>query len=285
MTVLVFGRTGQVATELARLAPDAICLGRDRVDLEDPERAAAAIKDHAPDVVINAAAFTAVDRAESEEALATRINADAPASMARACAAANIPLVHISTDYVFDGSGTAPFIPDASTGPLGAYGRSKLAGEEAIRDSGATHAILRTAWVFSAHGGNFLKTMLRLSETRDALSIVDDQIGGPTPAGTIAAACLTIAGRLRDDPACGGTYHFNGAPDVSWKGFAEAIFDAAGRDVTVTGIPTVEYPTPAARPLNSRLDCRSTQAVFGIARPDWRAALPPILDELGVSTT
>ena len=285
MTVLVFGSSGQVATELARLAPDAICLGRDSVDLEDPESAAAAIKDHAPVVVINAAAFTAVDRAESEEALATRINADAPGAMARACAAANIPLVHISTDYVFDGSGTAPFAPDAATGPLGAYGRSKLAGERAIRDSGATHAILRTAWVFSAHGGNFLKTMLRLSETRDALSIVDDQIGGPTPAGDIASACLTIAAHLREDPACGGTYHFTGAPDVSWKDFAEAIFDAAGRDVTVTGIPTAEYPTPAARPLNSRLDCRSTQAVFGIARPDWRAALPHILDELGVSTT
>jgi len=285
MTVLIFGCSGQVATELARLAPDALCLGRDGADLENPERAAAAIADHAPAVVINAAAFTAVDRAETEEALATRINADAPAAMARACAAANIPLVHISTDYVFDGHGTAPFSPDAPAGPLGAYGRSKLAGEHAIRDSGAAHAILRTAWVFSAHGGNFLKTMLRLSETRDALSIVDDQIGGPTPAGAIAAACLTIAERLRDAPDCSGTYHFTGAPDVSWKSFAEAIFEAAGRDVTVTGIPTADYPTPATRPLNSRLDCGSTQEVFGIARPDWRAALPHIIDELGVSTT
>ena len=285
MTVLVFGRTGQVATELSRLAPDAICLGRDSADLEHPESAAAVIADRAPAVVINAAAFTAVDRAETEERLATRINAVAPAAMAQACAAANIPLVHISTDYVFDGKGTAPFTPDDVTGPLGAYGRSKLAGERAIRDSGATHAILRTAWVFSAHGGNFLKTMLRLSETRAALSIVDDQIGGPTPAADIAAACLTIADRLRKDPACGGTYHFTGAPDVSWKGFAEAIFDAAGRDVTVTGIPTKDYPTPAVRPLNSRLDCSSTEAAFGLARPDWRATLPRILNELGVSTT
>ncbi|MGM0660509.1 MAG: dTDP-4-dehydrorhamnose reductase [Pseudomonadota bacterium] len=285
MTVLVFGRTGQVATELARLAPDAICLGRDSADLEHPESAAAAIAEHSPTVVINAAAFTAVDRAEDDEALATRINAEAPVAMALACAAANIPLVHISTDYVFDGSGTKPFARDAVTRPLGAYGRSKLAGERGIRDSGATHAILRTAWVFSAHGGNFLKTMLRLSETRDALSIVDDQIGGPTPAGAIAAACLTIADRLRHAPECGGTYHFTGAPDVSWKGFAEAIFEAARRNVTVTGIPTAEYPTPATRPLNSRLDCRSTERVFGIARPDWHAALPHILDELGVSTT
>jgi dTDP-4-dehydrorhamnose reductase len=285
MTVLVFGRTGQVATELARLAPDAICLGRDRANLEDPESGATAIADHAPDVVINAAAFTAVDRAETEEDLATRVNAEAPAAMARACAAANIPLVHISTDYVFDGHGTAPFAPDAATGPLGAYGRSKLAGEEAIRYSGATHVILRTAWVFSANGGNFLKTMLRLSETRDTLSIVDDQIGGPTPANAIAAACLTIADRLRDAPDCGGTYHFTGAPDVSWKGFAEAIFEAARRRVAVTGIPTADYPTPAARPLNSRLDCQGTEAAFGIMRPDWRAALPRILDELGVFTT
>ncbi|MGI3210175.1 dTDP-4-dehydrorhamnose reductase [Roseovarius tibetensis] len=285
MTLLVFGRTGQVATELARRAPDAVCLGREHADLETPEACAAAIAQHRPEAVINAAAFTAVDRAEAEEPLATRINADAPAAMARACAAANIPLVHISTDYVFDGSGTTPFAPDDVTGPLGAYGRSKLAGEAAIRDSGVAHVILRTAWVFSAHGGNFLKTMLRLSETRDALSIVDDQIGGPTPAGDIADACLTIAAHLRDDPARGGTYHFTGAPDVSWKGFAEAIFDAAGRKVAVTGIPTADYPTPAARPLNSRLDCRSTEAAFGLARPDWRTALPRILDQLGVSTT
>ncbi|MEI4232794.1 dTDP-4-dehydrorhamnose reductase [Roseovarius sp. D22-M7] len=284
MTILVFGRTGQVATELARRAPEAICLARERADLEDPEACAAAIAYHSPAAVINAAAFTAVDRAEAEEPLAIRVNADAPGAMARACAAEGIPMVHLSTDYVFDGQGTAPFSPDAATGPLGAYGRSKLAGEEAIRDSGAVHVILRTAWVFSAHGGNFLKTMLRLSETRDALSIVDDQIGGPTPAGDIAAACLTIAARLRDDPALGGTYHFTGAPDVSWKGFAEAIFAAAGREVTVTGIPTADYPTPAARPLNSRLDCRSTEAAFRLARPDWRAALPRILEELGVST-
>lgn len=285
MTVVVFGRTGQVATELARRAHDAICLGRERADLEDPKACAAAIAYYSPTAVINAAAFTAVDRAEAEEPLATRVNADAPSAMARACAAEGIPLVHISTDYVFDGRGTAPFAPDAVTGPLGAYGRSKLAGEEAIRDSGVVHVILRTAWVFSAHGGNFLKTMLRLSETRDALSIVDDQIGGPTPAGEIAAACLIIAAHLRDDPALGGTHHFTGAPDVSWKGFAEAIFDAAGREVTVTGIPTADYPTPAARPLNSRLDCRSTEAAFGLARPDWRAALPRILDELGDSKT
>ncbi|MBC7133182.1 MAG: dTDP-4-dehydrorhamnose reductase [Roseovarius sp.] len=285
MSLLVFGRTGQVATEIARRAPRALCLGRDMADLTDPDACAAAIARHAPRAVINAAAHTAVDRAEAEEALATRINAHAPAAMARACAALGIPLVHVSSDYVFDGSGIAPRPPDAPTAPLNAYGRSKNAGEQAIRATGCTHAILRSSWVFSAHGNNFLKTILRLSETRDSLAIVCDQIGGPTPAGAIAHACLTIAERLVAAPGLTGTYHFSGAPDVSWRGFAEAILAAAGRDVTVTGIATEDYPAPASRPRNSRLDCRATEAAFGLARPDWRAALPAILADIGVTPT
>lgn len=283
MRLLVFGQTGQVATELARRAPGAMFLSREAVDLARPDDCARIIAAEAPDAVINAAAFTAVDRAETQEALATRINAEAPAAMARACAGLGIPLVHISTDYVFDGRGTAPRRPDDPTAPINAYGRTKLAGEAAIRATGVRHAILRTSWVFSAHGTNFLRTMLRLSETRDALSIVDDQIGGPTPAGAIAGACLKIAARLREDPALSGTWHFSGAPDVSWRGFAGAIFAAAGRAVDVTGIPTADYPTPAARPRNSRLDCAATEAAFGLARPDWRATLPAILDEIGVT--
>lgn len=285
MSLLVFGKTGQVATEIARRAPHALCLGRDMVDLADPVECASAIVSHAPRAVINAAAYTAVDRAEDEEPQATRINAEAPAAMARACATLGIPLVHISTDYVFDGSGDAPRAVQAPTAPLNAYGRSKLAGEAAIRATGAAHAILRTSWVFSAHGNNFLKTMLRLSDARDALTIVNDQIGGPTPAGYIAEACLTIADHLSADPTLTGTYHFSGIPDVSWQGFAEAIFAAAGRHVTVTGIPTADYPTSAARPLNSRLDCRTTETAFGLTRPDWRAALPDILTEIGVTPT
>ena len=285
MTLLVFGTSGQVATEIARRAPDARCLGRAEVDLGNPESCAAAIAHHGPRAVLNAAAYTAVDRAEEEEPLATRINGDAPAAMARACAVLGVPLVHISTDYVFDGRGDAPRAPEAATAPLNAYGRSKLAGEVAIRASGASHAILRTSWVFSAHGSNFLRTMLRLSETRDALSIVNDQIGGPTPAGAIAAACLRIADRLIADPALTGTYHFSGAPDVSWQGFAEAILAAAGRNVAVTGIASAGYPTPAARPRNSRLDCGATETAFGLVRPDWHAALPPILEELGAIPT
>lgn len=272
MTILVFGQTGQVATELQRQA-DVLALGRDRADLSDPAACAAAIAEVTPDVVINAAAYTAVDRAEEEEALATVINGEAPGAMAQACAALGIPLVHISTDYVFEGGGTAPWTPSDPVGPLGAYGRSKLAGEQAIAAAGGAYVILRTSWVFSGHGNNFLKTMLRLSETRDALSIVDDQIGGPTPADKIAEACLTIARGLQDDPGKGGIYHFSGAPDASWKAFASEIFARAGRQVAVSGIPTADYPTPATRPLNSRMDCSTLETGFGIARPDWRAGI------------
>ena len=188
MRLLVFGHTGQVASELRRLAPDATFLGRSEADLTDPAACAARIADGAWDAVINAAAYTAVDKAEEDEATATRVNADAPAAMAQACAKVDIPFVHISTDYVFDGSGTAPWSPDDTPAPLGAYGRTKLAGERGITDAAGRHAILRTSWVFSAHGGNFVKTMLRLGTDRDALSIVADQVGGPTPADAIADA-------------------------------------------------------------------------------------------------
>lgn len=280
MTALIFGKSGQVATELARLLPDAHFAGRDSVDLSNPDATIAKIDQLEPDFIINAAAYTAVDKAEEEEALATAINGAAPAAMAQAAAKLGIPLVHISTDYVFDGSGETPWKTADPTGPLGAYGRSKLAGEEGVRAAGGPHAIMRTAWVFSAHGANFVKTMLRLSETRDALSIVTDQIGGPTPARAIAEACVTMAKALQDDPSKSGTYHYSGAPDVSWASFARETFAQAGRDVTVTDIPSKDYPTPAVRPANSRLDCGSTEAIFGIKRPDWRAGLSDILKEL-----
>jgi dTDP-4-dehydrorhamnose reductase len=280
MRLLVFGRTGQVATELARIAPHATFLGRDAADLADPPACAAAIAAHRPDAVINAAAWTAVDRAESEEAAARAVNADAPGAMAGACATLGVPFVHISTDYVFDGTGTAPFTPLAPTGPLGAYGRTKLAGEAAVRTSGATHAILRTSWVFSAHGANFVKTMLRLSDTRDRLTVVADQTGGPTPAAAIAQACLTMAAHLARDPGASGTYHFSGAPDVTWADFARTIFAASGRTTQVADIPTSDFPTPARRPANSRLDCTTTHTTFGIPRPDWHAGLAAVLKDL-----
>ena len=192
--------------------------------------------------------------------------------MAGACAELGIPLVHVSTDYVFDGTGEAPWTPEDRPAPLNAYGRSKLAGEEAIRASAAAHVILRTSWVFSAFGANFVKTMLRLSETRDALSIVDDQIGGPTPAAGIARTCLALAAALEEGQG-GGTYHYAGAPATTWKCFARETFACAHRDVAVTGIATADYPTPARRPLNSRLDCSALARDFGIAPPDWKAHL------------
>lgn len=279
MTVLVFGRTGQVATELARL-PGTTCLGRDLADFTDPAGCIARVQSTDATAVIIAAAYTAVDRAEEQEALATRINATTPGEIAQACAARGLPVVHISTDYVFDGAGERPFAPERPTGPLGAYGRSKLAGEEAVRAAGGVHAILRTSWVFSAQGTNFLKTMLRLAQTRDRLSVVADQIGGPTPAAAIARACLSLADTLSSRPETAGTYHLSGAPDTSWAAFARAIFAAAGQQVTVEDIATAAYPTPAQRPLNSRLDCTTLETVFGLTRPDWRAAVTQIVGEM-----
>lgn len=279
MRVLVFGRTGQLARALARRAPDATYLGRDAADLANPETCAQAVRDSGAEAVINAAAHTAVDRAEEEEALATTVNGDAPGAMARAAAAAGIPFLHVSSDYVFSGQGDAPYPVDAPIAPLGAYGRSKAAGEAQVAAAGGVHAILRTSWVFSADGGNFVKTMLRLGAERDALRVVDDQVGGPTEAGDIADALLAMLPALKDG-APSGAYHFAGAPDVSWAGFAEAIMTRAGLDCAIERIPSSEYPTPAARPLNSRLDCSRTEQVFGIARPDWRDGLDRVLEAL-----
>ena len=278
--LLVFGSTGQVALELQRLAPGAGYLGRDRADLTDPDACAAAIHAFRPDAVINAAAWTAVDRAETEEEAATVINGAAPGAMARTCADLGIPFLHVSTDYVFDGSGNRPWRESDIPAPVNAYGRSKLAGERAVAAAGGAHVILRTSWVFSAHGANFVKTMLRLGAERAQLNVVADQIGGPTPASGIARACLAIASALQADPGKSGTYHFAGAPDISWAGFARAIMAGAGLSCTITDIPTSAFPTPARRPANSRLDC-SGLAVFGLRRPDWRQGLREVLTELG----
>jgi len=276
--ILVFGKTGQVATELQRQA-EVVALGRDQADLFDPQACAAIIADLKPNAVINAAAYTAVDTAEEEEATAQTINAAAPGAMAGACTHLDIPFLHISTDYVFDGTGPRAWVETDPVSPQNAYGRTKLAGEQAVRSTGANHIILRTAWVFSAHGNNFVKTMLRLSETRDALSVVNDQIGGPTPAADIAATLLTLT-RAMQDGAKGGTYHYAGDSHTSWAGFAKSIFAQAGRDVTVTGIPSSDYPTPASRPLNSRLDCAKLASDFGITPADWQAGLAAVLKDL-----
>jgi dTDP-4-dehydrorhamnose reductase len=286
MRVLVFGETGQVARELMRRAPAGVsvmALGRGQADLADPAACAAAIAGAAADVIINAAAWTAVDKAEAEEAAATVVNGAAPAAMARAAAARGLPFLHISTDYVFDGAGTVPFATNHPTAPLGAYGRSKLAGEVGVRDAGGLHLILRTSWVVSAHGANFVKTMLRLGRERESLNVVADQIGGPTPAAAIADALLVAAQALRDG-ATGGTHHFSGAPDTSWAAFARAIMAGAGLSCRIEEIPSSAYPTPARRPLNSRLDCSALEAAFGICRPDWQAGLTEILTELGAKS-
>jgi len=282
MRLLVFGETGQVATELRRQGgAEMTTLGRGAADLADPTACAAAIATSDAQAVINAAAYTAVDRAETEEALATQVNCAAPGAMAQACAARGLPFLHVSTDYVFPGTGSRPWCPEDPVAPLNAYGRSKLAGEEAVRAVDGHHAILRTSWVFSAHGSNFVKTMLRLAASRDSLSVVDDQIGGPTPAADIAGALLVMARGMVEGQK-GGTYHFAGSPWVSWKCFARETFARAGRNVAITGIPTADYPTPAARPLNSRLDCAKIERDFGIATPDWKSGLTAVLKELNV---
>lgn len=280
--ILVFGKSGQVATELSKLN-DVLCIGRGALNLEDAHSCGKVINHHQPKAVINAAAYTAVDQAEDEEKEAHEINAIAPAAMAWACKELNIPFVHISTDYVFDGSGSTPWGTDDVTAPLGVYGRTKREGELAVLAVNPNAVILRTSWVFSATGNNFVKTMLRLAETKSELSIVSDQIGGPTSACSIAVACYRIATDLMNghpNLSTKGIYHFSGAPDVSWAAFAEEIFDQIQVKVFIQKISTAEYPTPAKRPLNSRLNCAKLENDFYIARPNWKAELELVLNEL-----
>lgn len=284
MKLLVFGRSGQVARALARVHEDAVFLGRDDVDLADAPACAALVARTDADAVVNAAAYTAVDRAETDEAVARAVNTRAPAAMARAAAARGLPFVHLSTDYVFPGDGSEPFAPDDETAPATAYGRTKRDGEFGVREGGGVHAVIRTSWVFSAHGANFVRTMLRLAQTRDVVRVVADQVGGPTPADAIARAIVRVASRLREDGSASGTYHFSGAPDVSWADFARAIFAEAGRAVRVEDIASADYNTPARRPLNSRLCCASMEARFRLARPDWRDGLKRVLRDIGAGS-
>lgn len=278
--ILVFGKNGQVGRELAEL-DQVVALDRVQADLSDPTACANQIQKHKPTAVINAAAFTAVDQAETEEDHANLINGIAPAAMAQACQKLAIPLVHISSDYVFDGLGTVPWRQESAANPINAYGRSKLLGEQGIIQSGAVYAILRTSWVVSAYGTNFVKSMLRASSQRKLLNVVNDQIGGPTPAADIAQACVKIAVDLSNYPEKQGIYHLSGYPDVTWYDFAKTIFDLSGRDVMVTPIPSAEYPTPAPRPKNSRLNCAAVKTEFDIDRPSWMRGLHGILTELG----
>ena len=283
MTILVFGHTGQVAQELVRLSNEVtfsfIFLGRNEVDLSHPDKCAEAIITHKPIAVINAAAWTDVDAAETHEPEALIINGEAPFAMSSACAKLSIPFLHISSDYVFDGSGDSPWRPHDSVGPLSAYGRSKLLGERLIQDSGARAIIMRTSWVFSAHGSNFVKTMLRLGIERDILNIVGDQLGGPTSARSIARTALELIKALLEGSA-GGIFHYSGTPNVSWAQFAKAIMDQAGLSCDIKSILTKEYPTLAHRPLNSRMDCGSILDTFGITQPAWVLDLEQVINEL-----
>jgi dTDP-4-dehydrorhamnose reductase len=234
--------------------------------------------------VVNAAAYTAVDRAEEEEALATLVNGTAPAAMARAAATRGLPFVHLSTDYVFDGSGTRGWRPEDPVAPLNAYGRSKATGERGVISAGGQGAaVIRVSSVFSAVGSNFLRTMLHLSETRDRLRIVADQVSGPTAARDVAEMVFALVPQLVRDPEPPFIGHFSGAPDVSWAAFAREIFRQAGRSVEVEEIPAAAWPTSARRPLNARLDCSLLAARFNIARPDWREGLADVLATLGVT--
>lgn len=280
MTILVFGKTDQIACELAELDPSVRCLGREDADLSDPQTCADLVRRLAPKAVINVAGFSSIDRAELKERQAGLINGVAPGAIALACADLGIPFVHLSSDQVFDGAGDQPFTPDHSPAPLSVYGHTKRLGERAVAASGADYAILRVSRVFSAHGKNFLKSTLALFDQRDSLEIVDDQIGGPTPARAVAQACLNIAKQLKASPKKSGVYHLAGAPDVSWKAFTEEIAEAATTQVTISGVPTSKYPTTAPRPLNARLDCLSLEAAFGITRPDWKQAVHEAVSEL-----
>ena len=288
MKIVVFGAGGQIGREVCRAAwlPGHTILPLDRkaIDITKSAGVGAILMREAPDLVINLAAYTAVDRAESEPDRVWAVNCAGAAHIAAACGENATPLIQLSTDYVFDGRKAGSYREDDAVGPLGVYGRSKEAGERAVRAALAQHVILRTAWVFGAHGTNFVKTMLRLAADRPALHVVADQRGRPTPAADIAAALTVIAGYIERGEAEWGTYHFAGDPAVSWHGFAEAIFNFATSRLAarpkVEPITTDQYPTAAQRPMNSVLACRKIQDAFGISAPSWPEGLARVIREI-----
>ncbi|HVZ29419.1 MAG TPA: dTDP-4-dehydrorhamnose reductase [Asticcacaulis sp.] len=290
MRILVTGTQGQVVTALKAANADVIALGRPDIDLAEPGSLRAPITAARPDVMVSAAAYTAVDKAESEPDLARAINGEAPGELARIAAELGVPLLHLSTDYVFNGARSEPYAEDDATGPVSVYGATKLMGEEAIRAATPNHIILRTAWVYSPFGGNFVRTMLRLAETRDEVNVVDDQLGCPTYAPDIARAVLAIARRAVADrsPCLRGTFHLTAPDETTWAGFAQAIFAGltarGGKKVIVNPIPSSAYPTPARRPANSRLNGKKLEAAYGIVLPSWRVSLDACLDILAGTT-
>lgn len=287
--IAVTGSKGQVATSLierAGLNTEVIALGRPAFDLADRAAVIAGLAATRPHVVVNAAAYTAVDKAEAEETWAIRVNGDGAGHVAEAAMQLGVPLVHLSTDYVFDGALDRAYREDDPTSPTGAYGRSKLAGEKAVAERCENSVILRTAWVYSPFGANFVRTMLRLNETRDEVGVVADQHGNPTSALDIADAVIAIAARMKDDasPALRGVFHMTGAGEATWADFAETVFHEAaarGRRLTrVKRIATADYPTPARRPANSRLDNEKLARVYGVRLPEWRQSVVGCCDRL-----
>ncbi|MEC5382437.1 dTDP-4-dehydrorhamnose reductase [Aurantimonas sp. C2-6-R+9] len=280
MRIIVTGREGQVARALRALADETVeivALARPELDLADPGSIEPALAAARPDVIVNAAAYTAVDKAEADEASACAVNAIGAGAIADAAASLGVPVVHISTDYVFDGRLGRPYREEDPVAPLGVYGRSKAAGEIAVGAAGANHATLRTAWVYSPHGANFLRTMLRLAGEREVVRVVADQRGAPTAAADVATGALAVARRLAGDPASNlrGVFHMTAAGEASWADFAEAIFAESaargGPSARVERIGTRDYPTPAPRPADSRLDCTRLAARHGVRLPHWRA--------------
>jgi dTDP-4-dehydrorhamnose reductase len=296
MKILLLGKNGQVGWELQRaLAPlgELIALDFDSpgplgADFSKPESLAATVRAVAPQIIVNAAAHTAVDKAESEPELARAINASAVGVVAREAAALGAWLAHYSTDYVFDGSGTTPWLEDSPTGPLSVYGQTKLEGEEAIRASGVRHLIFRTSWVYAARGGNFAKTMLRLAKERETLTVIDDQIGAPTGADLLADITAHALCAAQHQPMLAGTYHAVAAGETSWHGYAKHVIEfarAAGQPIKVAAhsiepVPTSAFPTPAKRPGNSRMNTRKLQQAFGFRLPTWQTGVERMLTEV-----
>ena len=294
MKILLLGKNGQVGWQLQRaLAPlgEIVALERKDAggDLADPQGLAAAVRAAKPQVIVNAAAYTAVDKAESEPQLARLINTEAPAALAREAAASGALLVHYSTDYVFDGSGSAPWQESDATGPLNVYGATKLAGEQAIAASGCAHLTFRTSWVYAAHGDNFIKTMLRLAATRERLTVIDDQKGAPTGAELIADVTAHAISQTLQQPAKAGLYHLTAAGEASWFDYAQYVLALAqqarpqGVKTAAGGVQPIassQYPAAARRPLNSRLDTRRLQAAFGLQMPPWQQGVTRVLREI-----
>ncbi|UYZ09243.1 dTDP-4-dehydrorhamnose reductase [Agrobacterium salinitolerans] len=292
MRLAVTGKHGQVVSALQALASadlEIVALGRPELDLAQPETVLKALREVKPDAVVSAAAYTAVDKAESEQDIAFAVNRDGARAVAQAASDIGIPVIHLSTDYVFDGTKDTAYVESDPTGPTSVYGRSKLEGEQAVSKATGNYAILRTAWVYSEYGNNFVKTMLRLSESRDEINVVADQFGCPTSANDIAAAIVTIARKLVADSSSRlrGVFHLTGTGETSWANFAKRIFAFAekhgGKSMIVNDITTAQYPTPAKRPANSRLDCTKLEKVYGIKLPSWQTSTRAVVAALAQS--